>query len=44
MARHEPARNQTAGEPPPLKLKVQLDAAGKWRPVESPRELTANLF
>ena len=34
MPRHEPAGRQSAGEPPPLKLKVQLDAAGKWRPVD----------
>jgi hypothetical protein len=39
MPRQEPARNQTAGEPPPLKLKVQLDPAGKWRAVEPEREL-----
>jgi hypothetical protein len=40
MPRHEPARNQTAGEPPSLKVKVQLDPSGKWRPVEPPRETT----
>jgi hypothetical protein len=38
MPREEPARSQTAGEPPPLKLKVQLDAKGEWRAVEPARE------
>lgn len=40
MPRQEPARSQTAGEPPSLKVKVQLDAKGKWRPVEEPVETT----
>jgi len=39
MARHEPAGRQSAGELPPLKLKVQLDAAGRWRAVEPERKL-----
>ena len=39
MPRHEPAGRQSAGEPPPLKLKVQLDPAGKWRAVEPERKL-----
>jgi hypothetical protein len=39
MPRQEPARSQTAGEPPPKKLKVQLDAKGEWRAVEPEREL-----
>ena len=39
MARHEPAGRQSAGEPPPLKLKVQLDPSGKWQAVEPPREM-----
>jgi hypothetical protein len=43
MPRQEPARSQTAGEPPPLKVKVQLDAQGKWQPVEPPRELTETI-
>jgi hypothetical protein len=38
MPRQEPARSQTAGEPPPMKLKVQLDAKGEWQAVEPPRE------
>ena len=41
MPRHEPARSQTAGEPPPLKLKVQLDPQGRWQAVsrrERPRD------
>ena len=29
MPRHEPAGRQSAGEPPPLKVKVRLDATGK---------------
>ena len=40
MARHQPAKNQTAGEPPPNKVKMRLDAKGKWVPVEAPRDLT----
>jgi hypothetical protein len=43
MPRQEPARNQTAGEPPPMKLKVQLDPSGKWRAVEPPRETTETI-
>jgi hypothetical protein len=43
MPRQEPARSQTAGEPPPLKVKVQLDAQGKWQPVEPPRETTETI-
>ena len=43
MPRQEPARSQTAGEPPKLKLKVQLDPEGKWRPVEPERELTETI-
>jgi hypothetical protein len=40
MPRHEPARKQTAGEPPDLKVKVRLDAKGRWQPVEPPRVMT----
>ena len=43
MPRQEPARSQTAGEPPPLKLKVQLDAKGVWRAVEPERETTETI-
>jgi hypothetical protein len=43
MPRQEPARSQTAGEPPPLKVKVQLDAKGKWQPVEPARETTETI-
>jgi hypothetical protein len=39
MARHERAPREAAGAPPNLKLKVELDPSGKWRPVEEPREL-----
>jgi hypothetical protein len=38
MPRHEPARRQSAGEPPKLNIKVALDPSGKWRAVEPPRE------
>ncbi|HWK29077.1 MAG TPA: hypothetical protein VNS09_21125 [Solirubrobacter sp.] len=40
MARQEPARSQSAGEPPNLKVKVKLDAQGRWRAVSEPRETT----
>ena len=30
MPRHEPSKRQTAGEPPPDKLKMKLGADGKW--------------
>jgi hypothetical protein len=40
MPRQEPARSQTAGEPPNLKVKVKLDAEGRWQPVQTPRETT----
>jgi hypothetical protein len=43
MPRQEPARSQTAGEPPPLKVKVQLDPEGKWQAVEPPRETTETI-
>jgi hypothetical protein len=38
MARHERAPREAAGEPPKLTLKVQLDASGKYRAVEEPKE------
>ena len=40
MARHEPAKNQQAGEPLPGKVKMRLDAKGRWVAVEPPRETT----
>jgi hypothetical protein len=43
MPRHEPSGRQSAGEPPPLKLKVQLDPAGKWRAVEPERKLVETI-
>ena len=43
MARHERAPREAAGEPPKLTLKVQLDASGKYRPVEEPKETTATI-
>ena len=30
MPRHEPAKRQTAGEPPPERLKMRLGADGNW--------------
>jgi len=38
MPRHERAPREAAGEPPKLPLKVQLDASGKYRAVEEPKE------
>ena len=41
MARHQPAKNQTAGEPPPKKVKMRLDAKGRWVPAdEAPEVIT----
>jgi hypothetical protein len=40
VARHEPAKNQTAGEPLGSKVKMRLDAKGRYVPVEEPRETT----
>ncbi len=40
MARHQPAKNQTAGEPPPARVKMRLDAKGRYVPVEEPRDTT----
>jgi hypothetical protein len=39
MPKHEPSGRQSAGEPPPMKLKVTLDPSGKWRAVEPERTL-----
>jgi hypothetical protein len=36
MPRQEPARNQTAGEPIGEKVKMRLDAKGRWVPVLDP--------
>src|SRR3954465_13083179 len=38
VPRHQPAKKQTAGEPPGQKVKMRLDAKGRWVPVEDPRE------
>lgn len=40
MARHEPAKSQQAGEPLPGKVKMRLDAKGRWVAVEPPRDTT----
>jgi hypothetical protein len=40
MPRHEPAGRETAGEPPGPKVKMRLDAKGRWVPVEPERDLT----
>jgi len=33
MPQREPARRQTAGEPPSSKVKMRLDENGRWVPV-----------
>ena len=33
MPQREPARRQTAGEPPSSKVKMRLDESGRWVPV-----------
>jgi hypothetical protein len=38
VARHEPARGETAGEPLGNKVKMRLDAKGRWVAVEAPRK------
>ena len=43
MARHEPAAKQSAGEPLPEKVKMRLDAKGRWVAVEPPRETTETI-
>ena len=40
MPRHEPADRADAGEPPPRKVKMRLDAKGRWVPVARVRETT----
>ena len=34
MPKREPARHQTAGEPPPSKVVMRLDEEGRWVPVQ----------
>ena len=43
MPRYERAPREAAGEPPKLTLKVQLDASGKYRAVEEPKETTETI-
>ena len=38
MPRHEPAGRADAGEPPAAKVKMRLDANGRWVPVVPKRE------
>jgi hypothetical protein len=38
MPRHEPAGRADAGEPPGQKVKMRLDAKGRWVPVVPERE------
>jgi hypothetical protein len=38
MPKREPAGRQDAGEPPPDKVTMRLDANGKWVAVHPPRE------
>jgi hypothetical protein len=38
VARHEPAKNQTAGEPPGKKVRMRLDAKGRYVPADPPGE------
>jgi hypothetical protein len=37
MPKREPAARQNAGEPPSNKVKMKLDAQGRWVPVERKR-------
>jgi hypothetical protein len=37
MPKREPAARQDAGEPPPNKVKMRLDAQGRWVPVVQKR-------
>jgi hypothetical protein len=39
MPKHEPSGRQDAGEPPAAKVKMRLDAKGRWVPVHPPREM-----
>ena len=43
MPRHEPSGRQDAGEPPAAKVKMRLDAKGRWVPVHEPRETTPEI-
>jgi hypothetical protein len=38
MPKREPSGRQDAGEPPPGKVTMRLDANGKWVAVHPPRE------
>jgi hypothetical protein len=40
MPRHEPSGRQDAGEPPAAKVKMRLDAKGRWVAVHPPAETT----
>ena len=40
MPQREPARRQTAGEPPGSKVKMRLDEKGRWVPAPSERAST----
>jgi hypothetical protein len=40
MPRQQPAKRQTAGEPPGAKVKMRLDAKGRWVAVEPKPETT----
>jgi hypothetical protein len=40
MPRHEPSGRQDAGEPPAAKVKMRLDAKGRWVPVHPPSDTT----
>jgi hypothetical protein len=37
MPKHEPSGRQDAGEPPSAKVKMRLDAQGRWVAVHAPR-------
>jgi hypothetical protein len=41
VPQREPARSQTAGEPPSLKVKMRLDEKGDWVPDVPKVETTA---
>lgn len=40
MPKREPARSQTAGEPPSTKIRMRLDEKGRWVPVVRKRITT----
>ena len=43
MPRHEPSGRQDAGEPPAAKVKMRLDAKGRWVAVHPPAETTPEM-